>query len=109
MNAKSSRCVELAPDRSFDGVSRYRWVNIIDGNNRIGKARSYQRDNELVIYSIQVFPAYRKQGYGRAVVERCKELYSVIIADRVRNTARAFWASVGFTDTLDGNYVWRKQ
>ena len=98
----------IVPDTSFNERSTYRWVNILRGTTRVGKARGFRHNNTLVIHSIQVFPEFQHQGVGEAVITLYKESYSTIIADRVRNTAKEFWEKMGFVDNRDGNFVWEK-
>ena len=51
-------------------------------------------------------PEFQGKGYGSFVVERLKEVYSGLTADRVRPNARNFWLKQGFVDAGDGNYVY---
>ena len=50
----------------------------------------------------------RGGGYARAVIEHFKRLYPIMVADRVRFTARAFWIKVGFVPESIDRYVWRR-
>jgi GNAT superfamily N-acetyltransferase len=86
--------------------SEYDWVNISFQNNRVGKARCLIDGDSITIYSINIFPEFQGAGYGSFVVEKLKEVYSDITADRVRPTARNFWKKQGFADNGDGNYVY---
>jgi hypothetical protein len=55
-----------------------------------------------------VYPEYAGHGYGRRVIGHFQQEHAVIIADRVRYQARAFWSRLGFmAETLD-RYVWRR-
>ena len=86
--------------------SEYDWVNISSQGTRVGKARCWINGDNITIYSINIFPEFQGLGYGSFVVEKLKEVYSDITADRVRPNARKFWSKQGFADTGDGNYVY---
>jgi len=100
--------LEIAPDTSFTQKSNYDWVNIINGKDRVGKARTKISLEKLIINSIQIYPQYRGKGFGKEYVYKCKNEYSVIIADKVRNSARKFWHKMGFKEMVNGNYKWKK-
>lgn len=80
-------------------------MNISFQNTRVGKARCLIDGDTITIYSINIFPEFQGMGYGSFVVEKLKEGYSDLTADRVRPTARSFWLKQGFVDNGDGNYV----
>jgi hypothetical protein len=94
--------------------SQYDWVDISSGDTRVGKARCKRSipggtgKATLVIYSINIYPEWGAQGYGREFVDDCKLHYDIIIADRVRPTAIGFWQALGFCDNQDGNWVYIK-
>jgi len=100
--------LRIEKDRGFDKISQYGWVNIEIGDTRIGKARISCTRKKLIINSINIFPEFERNGYAREVINRFKEDYEKIIADRVRNRAIGFWQKMGFIDNKDGNFIWRK-
>ncbi len=75
---------------------------------RVGNVRCHLRDNEVIVYSIQVFPEFQGKGYGTAAIEMLKSRYRVVVADRVRFTARDFWEKKGFKERPDGNWEYRR-
>jgi GNAT superfamily N-acetyltransferase len=95
--------------------SQYDWVDISSGDTRIGKARCKRNGSDgtgkatLVIYSINIYPEWAGQGYGRAFVDDCKRRFGIIIADRVRPSAIGFWETLGFRDNQDGNWIYSKE
>lgn len=91
-----------------EGDSNYCWVNIELGNQRVGKVRIRKIYSRVIINNINIFPEFQGHGLGKQVVDIFKETAREIIADRVRHTARGFWEHMGFTDTCDGNYRWRR-
>ena len=100
--------LRIEKDRGFDKISKYEWVNIEVGYTRVGKARISNTGGRLIINSINIFPEFERNGYAKEVIDRCKENYEEIIADRVRNTAIGFWQKMGFYNNKDGNYIWKK-
>jgi GNAT superfamily N-acetyltransferase len=90
--------------------SEYDWVDIALGETLIGKVRCKRMSSDdnvpetIIIYSINIYPEWAGQGYGREFVEYCQRNYTSIIADRVRYTAVGFWESLGFQNILDGNW-----
>lgn len=88
--------------------SDYDWANINVGNKRVGKARCKIEANKLIIYSINVFPEFEGNGYGKTFVEEGKRHFDIIVADRVRFTAIGFWEKMGFKKSDDGNWIYRK-
>lgn len=91
-----------------DQKSEYDWANISYNNERVGKARCKISGNKLIIYSINVFPEFEGHGFGKAFVERAKEHYDEIVADRVRSTAIGFWEKVGFVKKNESEWVYNK-
>ncbi len=76
--------------------SEYDWVNITFNDSSVGKARCLINGDEFTIFSINIYPEYQGNGYGKAFVDEVKRNYKKLTADRVRNTAIGFWESVGF-------------
>ena len=89
--------------------SEYDWANLNVDDIRVGKSRCLIKPELFIIYSIIIFPEYEGNGYGKLFVEQCKSKYKVIIADKVRFTAIGFWERMGFTDNLDGNWIYKKE
>ena len=100
--------VTVEKDKGFDKTSDYCWVNIVVDGTRVGKARIHSRGTCLIIYSIKIFPEFQRKGDARSVVESVKREYKVIIADKVRDTAREFWTRMGFHADGNGNYLWKE-
>lgn len=88
--------------------SEYDWANLTVGDDRVGKVRCLKENNQITIFSINVFPEYEGHGYGKAFVQYCKENFDLVIADRVRQTAIGFWEKMEFKIRTDGNYEYRK-
>ena len=91
--------------------SQYDWVDISCDGIRIGKARCKKYvphgtgKATLIIYSINIYPEWAGNGYGREFVDDCKRHFDIIVADRVRATAIGFWETLGFSDNNDGNWI----
>jgi len=100
--------IKIIKDKSFYKTSNYSWINFEVDNRRIGKARIYGLIKLLRVYSITIFPEFERNGYAQSVIDLFKEHYEVILADRVRNTAKGFWEKMGFVTDNSGNYIWRK-
>ena len=81
--------------------SEYDWANIVFNDISVGKARCLINGNQFTIFSINIYPEYQGNGYGKAFVEEARQKFKNIVADRVRSTAIGFWESVGFA--RDGN------
>ena len=76
---------------------------------RIGNVRCRLMADKVIVYSIQVFPEYQKKGYGKAAIDMLKSRYGVLIADRVRFSARDFWERMQFKPRDDGNWEYPGQ
>lgn len=76
---------------------------------RVGNVRCRFMGEKVVIYSIQVYPEYQRHEYARATIDMLKSRFEVIVADRVRYTARDFWTKMGFVALEDGNWEFRRQ
>jgi len=79
------------------------------GSARVGKARCTIKDSTIIIYSINIYPAWEGLGYGRQFVDYCKSHFHVVIADRVRHSAIGFWEAMGFCNDNDGNWSYRRK
>ncbi len=76
---------------------------------RVGNVRCRFMGEKVIIYSIQVYPEYQGHNYATATIDMLKGRFEVIVADRVRFTARDFWAKMGFTALDDGNWEYRRK
>jgi GNAT superfamily N-acetyltransferase len=89
--------------------SDYDWFNIERGSIRVGKVRGLIEEDRLTIHSIRIFPKFQGRGYGEAIINSFKDRFDVIVADRVRPTARGFWEHEGFISDGEGDYVYIQQ
>jgi GNAT superfamily N-acetyltransferase len=92
--------------------SRFDWINIERGTDRIGKIRALIEGDTLTIFSINIFPEFERKGYARKIIDTFKAMCNRIIADRVRYTAVGFWVKMGFVNAGAGTYVydeWRSR
>jgi hypothetical protein len=101
--------LRIKSDRAFNKVSRYTWLNLEMGEQRVGKLRVDKADQRLVIHSLTVYVEFERNGYARRAVEFFKERHQEIIAADARAKARGFWQKMGFEDDGQGNYVWRNE
>lgn len=92
-----------------DAFSHYSWINIDRENVRVGKVRSKVCNDILIIYSITIFPEFERKNYGTRTIERFKEEFDTIIADRVRPKATGFWEKMGFVNYTQGSFIFRNQ
>jgi GNAT superfamily N-acetyltransferase len=90
---------------SLSGFDR---IDIDLPDARIGNIRCRLLGEKAIIYSIQVFPEFQRMGYGAAAIDMLKGRYRVLVADRVRFNAREFWEKMGFTQSPDGNWEYRR-
>ena len=104
----------IGPDLTLTQLPRCRelgkhdWFDIEHAGTQVGRSRCRIEPDRLTIFSIMIYPEYEKHGYARTVIEHFKQQHGVIVADRVRYTARDFWAKVGFLPEPDGSYVWHR-
>lgn len=99
--------VAIKLDRSFSNVSRYTWLNLEIGQQRIGKVRADISDGGMTIHSLTIYPEFERRGYAHQVITAFQENYPHIIAADVRTGARAFWEKMGFEFDQQGNYIWQ--
>ncbi len=71
---------------------------------RVGTVRCLFLGEKVIVYSIRVFPEFEGNGYGRLTIEMLKSRFAVVVADRVRFTARGFWEKLGFQECPDHNW-----
>lgn len=91
-----------------DSLAGYDRIDIDLPEVRIGNVRCRFMGEKVVIYSIQIYPEFQRNGYATATIDMLKQRYSYLVADRVRFTARGFWEKMGFTALPDGNWEYRK-
>jgi ribosomal protein S18 acetylase RimI-like enzyme len=89
-------------------IGDYEWYDIELDGTQVGKSRCRSGSGRLTIYSIMIYPEYQRRGFARAVIDHLKSDYPLIIADRVRFTARDFWTRMGFAEDAEGLFVWRR-
>ena len=94
----------ITPRSSFAGYDR---IDIDLPDVRIGNIRCRFMSEKVIVYSIQVFPEFQHQGYGAAAIDMLKSRFRVLVADRVRFTARDFWQKMDFHPLPDGNWEYR--
>ena len=94
------------PRGSLSGYDR---IDIDLPEARIGNIRCRLLGEKAIVYSIQVFPEFQRNGYGAAAINMLKSRYSVLVADRVRFSAREFWEKMGFEEHPDGNWEFRRR
>ena len=98
----------IKEDANYKNKSAYQWFNIEIKNTRVGKARMKPENEVLVIYSINIFPEYERNGFASVVIDHFKSKYQKIIADRVRANAVEFWDKMGFESDHNGNHIWNR-
>jgi GNAT superfamily N-acetyltransferase len=99
----------LIQHRRSPDLGDYDWFDIEQGGVQVGKSRCRIEPDRFTIFSIMIYPEFEGHGYARAVIDRFKQEHAVIIADRVRFTARAFWLKVGFQPETIDRYAWRRE
>jgi GNAT superfamily N-acetyltransferase len=75
---------------------------------QVGKARCRIEAGQFTVFSIMVYPEHEGHGFARIVIEHFKQVHTLVIADRVRFTARGFWLKVGFLPESIDRYVWHR-
>lgn len=90
------------------GKEEYDRIEIELHGKLVGNVRCFFRYETVIVYSIQVFPEFQGNGYGVATIEMLKQRFRVLVADRVRFTARGFWEREGFKELPDGNWEYRR-
>jgi len=108
MTVLIGRDLELIQRPRREDLGDYDWFDIEQAGTPVGKSRCRIEADQFTVFSIMVYPEYEGHGYARAVIDHFKQEYTVIIADRVRFTARDFWIKVGFEPETIDRYVWRR-
>lgn len=91
-----------------DTLAGYDRIDMDLPEAHVGNIRCRFINEKVVVYSIQVFPEFQKRGYGAAAIDMLKHRFSVLVADRVRFTARDFWERMEFKPLPDGNWEYRR-
>ena len=91
-----------------EDLGAYDWFDLELAGTPVGKARCRIEAGQFTVFSIMVYPEYEGNGLARAVVAHLQGRYDLIIADRVRYTARDFWTKMGFTAATIDRYVWSR-
>ena len=86
----------------------YDWFDIEQAGTQVGKSRCRIEPDQFTVFSIMIYPEYERRGFARAVINHFKREYPVLIADRVRYTARDFWINLGFAPESIDRYVWQR-
>ena len=87
-------------------IGDYDWFDIEYLGVQVGKSRCRIEADRLTIFSIMVYPEFEGRGFASSVIDYFKQEHDVIVADRVRPSAREFWARLDFVpESVDG-YVW---
>jgi GNAT superfamily N-acetyltransferase len=73
---------------------------------RVGSVRCLFQGEKVIVYSIRVFPEFEGNGFGRRTIEMLKGRFAMVVADRVRFSARGFWEKLGFQECPDHNWVY---
>lgn len=102
---KQKPTLTITPRSELAGYDR---IDIDLPDARVGNVRCRFMGEKVVVYSIQVFPEYQGNSYATATIDMLKERFDVILADRVRFTARKFWEKMKFVALPDGNWEYRR-
>ena len=107
MTSRDKNLLELTitPRTSMAGYDR---IDIDLPDVRVGNVRCRFMGEMVIVFSIQVFPEFQGNGYGTATIDMLKDRFRVIVADRVRFTARDFWQKKGFKERADGNLEFQR-
>lgn len=108
MRVSIGRDLALIQQSRRGDLGDYDWFDIEHEATQVGKARCRIEAHQFTVFSIMIYPEYEGRGYARAVIDHFKRTYPLIIADRVRYTAREFWTKVGFAPETIDRYVWRR-
>lgn len=108
MRRAIGRSLELSQLPRREEIGDYDWFDIELSGTQVGKARCQIEGDLLTIFSIMIYPEFERQGYASAVIDHFKTKSERIVADRVRCTARDFWAKLGFQPEGEDTYAWRR-
>ena len=90
------------------GLGDYDRIDIDLPEARVGSVRCRFMGEKVILYSILVCPEFQGNHYGTAAIELLKDRFQIIVADRVRFTAREFWEKMGFKPLENGNWEYRR-
>ena len=89
--------------------SEYDWANIFFNDSSVGKARCLINGDEFTIFSVNIYPEFQGNGYGKAFVDEAKRKYKKVVADKVRHGAVGFWENAGFVrDNEAANWIYAR-
>lgn len=88
-------------------IGDYDWFDIEWKGTQVGKSRCRLEDDRITVFSIMIYPEYEGRGFARSVIDHFKASSPILIADRVRCTAREFWIKMDFVAESLDRYVWR--
>ena len=108
MTAAQQEDLALTQRPRSPDLGDYDWFDIEVGGAQVGKSRCRIEPGLFTVFSIMVYPEFEGHGYARAVIARFQAAHPLIVADRVRYTARAFWVKMGFVPETIDRYVWRR-
>ena len=91
-----------------NGQAGYDRIDIDVPSAQVGNVRCRFMGKKVVIYSIQVYPEFQRNGYATAAIAMLKERFSLVVADGVRFSASGFWQKMGFLPLADGNWEFRQ-
>ncbi len=106
--------VRLGPDLELiqlprtEALGDYDWFDLEQAGTQVGKTRCRIEPGQFTVFSIMVYPEFEGQGLARVVIDHFKGEHALIVADRVRFTARGFWLKVGFRAESIDRYVWHR-
>lgn len=97
--------LKITPRETLAGYDR---IDIDLPDVRVGNVRCRFMGDKVIIYSIQVFPEYQRNRYGAWTIDMLKGRFPILVADRVRFSAREFWEKMAFVELPDGNWEFRR-
>ena len=92
-----------------EALGDYDWFDLEQAGTQVGKARCRIEPGQFTVFSIMIYPEYEGRGHARAVIAHFQREHALIVADRVRFQARAFWVKLGFVAESIDRYVWRRE
>lgn len=108
MSALLDEGLDLIQRPRSPDLGDYDWFDVELEGTPVGKSRCRIEGDRFTVFSIMIYPEYEGHGYARAVISRFKTRYGLIVADRVRYTARDFWLKMGFVPETIDRYIWRR-
>jgi ribosomal protein S18 acetylase RimI-like enzyme len=108
MSVNLGRSLELIQRPRRPELGDYDWFDLELAGTQVGKARCRIEPDRFTVFSIMIYPEFEGNGLARTVIDHFQQEHALIIADRVRFLARAFWIKVGFVAEGIDRYVWRR-